>query len=279
MFDSSKCIISDKKKTNTCYDEESLKIIANILKKSGHKINYDKSLHSQIKKILNKSGNCKNEKCWLTIDGLINDLSESELLRLKSNFKPPMPDSWKKDHDKWLNTVDLENVLNRYMLTDSSFFSYGALPIDSFDKNICINDLCKFNLKNHILKGHEKIGIIYNTDEYGESGEHWICLYIDINKINFKEPCIYFFDSYGSKPPQNVNEFAQHIINQGLENSIDFKYTYNNKQHQTKGGECGIYCLHFLTHMKGGGNFKDYIENKRDDEYMNKFRKYFYDPL
>tara|TARA_B110001469_G_C9618361_1_gene308039 strand:+ start:663 stop:1496 length:834 start_codon:yes stop_codon:yes gene_type:complete len=277
MFDKSKCIKSNNK--NTCFDEKSLKFIADILHKTGNKINYDKPLYSQINKILKKTGGCKNEKCWLTMDSLIDNLSEKQLLHLKSNFKPPMPETWKNDHDKWLNTVDIESVLNRYMLQEPSFYSYGAVPIDSFDENICINDLCKFDLKKHISKGHSKIGLIYNTDKFGESGQHWISLYIDINKSNYKNPCIYFFDSYGTKPPKNVNEFAKYVIDQGSTNNINFKYTYNDKQHQTKGGECGVYCLHFLTYMKNGGNFDNYIKNKRDDEYMNKFRKYFYDPL
>ena len=59
--------------------------------------------------------------------------------------------------------------------------------------------------------------------------------------------------------------------------NIDFKYTYNDKSHQKGGGECGIYCLHFITYMKNGGNFEKYINNEKDEKYMNKFRKYFYD--
>lgn len=277
MFDSSKCITSGKNKKNTCYDDKSLNLIANILIKSGYNIKKNNKLYPQIKKILTENSSCRDEKCWLTIDKLIDGLSVKQLKMLKSNFKPPMPTSWKKNKEEWLSTIDIENVLNRYMEQDETFFSYGALPIDSFDENICINDLCKFDLKKHINDKKDKIAIVYNTDEYGEPGQHWICLYIDILKKNFKESCIYFFDSYGDKPPKNINEFVKTLIDQGKNLNIDFKYTYNDKSHQKGGGECGIYCLHFITYMKNGGNFEKYINNKKDEKYMNKFRKYFYD--
>jgi hypothetical protein len=280
MFNSDKCITSGEEKKNTCYDDKSLLLITKILNKQGYKININndsKKIYSEIKKILSKIGTCKDEMCWLTMDSLIQNLSKKELNKLKSNFKPPKPESWNKDNDKWLTTEDIEKILNRYMNVDNKFYSYGALPIDSFDKKICINKLCDFNLKKHIDDKKEKIAIVYNTDEHGEPGQHWISLYIDVMGNNLKDPCIYFFDSYGDKPPEEINEFVQNVMDQGKNNGIDFKYTYNDKQHQMSGGECGIYCLHFITYMKDKGNFKTYINNKKSDKYMNKFRNYFYD--
>lgn len=276
MYDATDCI-TNKNTKETCFSEKSLTLISNILKKQGFQINETRKLYPQIKKIIKQISTCKNEKCWLSINLLVQNLSNKEMKLLKSNFKPDMPESWKTDKEKWLTTVDIDKVLNRYMENDKTCFTYGALPIDSFDKDICVNDLCKFYLQTHINNGIEKISIVYNTDEYGESGQHWICIYIDIFKKNLDVPCIYFFDSYGDKPPERVNEFATFVIQQGKQLNIPFQYTYNDKQHQTSGGECGVYCLHFITHMLDGGNFKQYVEKKKDEEYMNKFRSYFYD--
>ena len=282
MYNSKKCLKTKKNKLkNTCYNKKSLLLISKILNKNGYKINTKQApskIYTEIKNILSNVGHCKDEKCWLTMDSLINNLSKKELNLLKSNFKPPMPEDWKRDSGKWLTTIDIENVLNRYMELDENFYSYGALPIDSFKKKICINKLCNFNLNDHIEKKHEKIAIVYNTDEYGEDGQHWISLFIDINGKNFNKPCIYFFDSYGDKPPQEINEFVDNVMKQGSLKNIDFKYTYNDQKHQTGGGECGVYCIHFITYMKGGGNFEKYIKHKKNQTYMNKFRKYFYDP-
>ena len=57
-------------------------------------------------------------------------------------------------------------------------------------------------------------------------------------------------------------------------NTMDF--LYNDIQHQQKNTECGIYCLHFLETMLKGKNFKQYIKNKNNDEYMEKFRNYYF---
>lgn len=276
MYDANDCI-TNKKSNGTCFSDKSLQLISNVFKKQGYVIHDKRKLYPQIKKILKEISTCKDEKCWLSINLLVQHLSKKDMKVLKSNFKPDMPESWKKDKETWLTTVDIDNVLNRYMENDNKYFTYGALPIDSFDKNICVNDLCKFDLKTHIDNGIEKISIVYNTDEYGESGQHWICVYIDISKNNLQIPCIYFFDSYGDKPPQRVNEFANNVIQQGKTVNIPFQYTYNDKQHQSSGGECGVYCLHFITYMLGGGNFKHYVDKKKDETYMNKFRSYFYD--
>ena len=48
----------------------------------------------------------------------------------------------------------------------------------------------------------------------------------------------------------NGQSICVYVIRQGpSEINIPFLYTYNDKQHQSSGGECGVYCLHFLTYM------------------------------
>lgn len=276
MYDSSKCI-TNKQSKETCFSERSLTILSDVLQKQGYKINKKKPIYPQIKRIMKQVGTCQDEKCWLTMNLIVDKLTKRDITRLKADFKPDMPESWKQDKETWLTTVDINSVLKRYMENDPTHFTYGALPIDSYDQEICVNDLCKFDLQSHMNQGIQKITLVYNTDEYGESGQHWICLYIDIRGKNLKTPCIYFFDSYGTEPPERVNQFVSEVIRQGSEINIPFLYTYNDKQHQSSGGECGVYCLHFLTYMLQGGSFNSYIHKKKDEAYMNKFRFFFYD--
>ena len=78
-------------------------------------------------------------------------------------------------------------------------------------------------------------------------------------------------------PQDKINEFIQEILNQSNNKKINLTYTYNDKKHQDDGGECGIYCLHFITYMKNNGDFKKYISQVKNHNYMKKFRTYFYD--
>ena len=54
------------------------------------------------------------------------------------------------------------------------------------------------------------------------------------------------------------------------------EFLYNDIQHQKKNTECGIYSLHFITSMLEGGEFKDYIKNIKRDDYMEKYRYFYY---
>ena len=51
---------------------------------------------------------------------------------------------------------------------------------------------CKFDLKDYLKEGKNKIGIVFNMDPHYKSGSHWISLF-----INVKKKVIFFFDSVG----------------------------------------------------------------------------------
>ena len=55
---------------------------------------------------------------------------------------------------------------------------------------------------------------------------------------------------------------------------IDF--LFNDKKHQSENTECGVYCLHFLVYMLQGKQFNKYINTKKTDKKMHKFREKFY---
>jgi len=277
MFDKDVCSPKSNK-NGSCFDRKSLEKIANILKKKGYNINIKStSLQKEISNTIQTMSNCQSEKCWLSITDLINGLSKKDIKYLQSFLKPGVPDEWKNKMNTWLSNIDIEKVLNQYTEAHKEFYSYGASPIDIDHKNVCDkNGLCKFNLQNHINNGHTKIGIVLNTDPHTGSGEHWICIYIDLKGINYKNPTIYYFDSVGEKPPQNIEEFVYDIRKQGETIGLDLNYTYNDIQHQTGNNECGVYCLHFIVYMLNNGNFQNYIKHKKNDQYIHKFRKFFF---
>ena len=84
--------------------------------------------------------------------------------------------------------------------------------------------------------------IVCNTDLSDRSGEHWICIYIDINR------CREFFDSFGRRPCQPFCSFIDKYC---------MNWTYNDRQLQhILSSLCGVYCVFFAI-------FKSYGHDRR----------------
>ena len=118
----------------------------------------------------------------------------------------------------------------------------------------------KHHNKKHTIKKIEKGELLSDDD------------------LNNKKRCsgMYFFDSQGIKPPNNIVELMEKLCKQGDDCNIKFQKLYNDNQHQYKNTECGIYSIHFIINMLEGMKFRNYINTKRKDEDIEKFRKIFY---
>ena len=55
-----------------------------------------------------------------------------------------------------------------------------------------------------------------------------------------------------------------------------FRKFYNDKVHQEKNSECGIYSIFFLTEMLKGKTFINFVENKFKDDYIFKMRDVYW---
>ena len=284
MFVNGHCAPSQKNNTISCLDYNLLKKIAETLNKYDYNIKVYKTkkrLHDEISKNIKKETECETESCWKSLGIIKNELTEDEKDLFENNFRPDMPDEWKDNPNTWLSTIDINRVMEQYEDAYPKFQYLGANPID-FDtkitKNKCVSDeLCNINIKEVRKDGKDFLGMVFNTDPHNRSGEHWFSLYIDLKGINIKEkPCIYYFDSLAAKPKEEVVEFVKRVQEQCCEIKKDISFLYNDIRHQHEDTECGIYCLHFLVSMLKGGNFKNYIKNKRNDKDMEEFRNFFF---
>jgi len=244
-----------------------------------------KDIWKALKEKMNNA--CHDEYCWLNQSFMENNITPN----LKNNtFAPKSPITWKKNHYTWLNSNDIENVMKQYEQSYPCFRFIGPTPID-FDSKIykdkCVwEDLCNFELSKYIDDGIKKIGIIFNTDTHDKSGSHWISLFIDISKKG--EEFVFFFDSNGTKVPNEIKKFSNRVISQALSLKTK-KYPNGMKKikfdenhpfvHQESNTECGMYSLYLITsllknvHKEG---YKFFKEHKITDELMDKLRdKYF----
>lgn len=262
----------------TCYDNDSLLKIRNLWNARHKDMKIETTVPREIwneLKIKMKSA-CDSESCWLNQKFMENGL-DSKLL--KYTFAPKSPDKWKKNHNTWLNSLDIEKVMKQYEHEYPAFRFIGPTPID-FDKhtyeNTCVwDDLCKFELKDYLDKSPSvnKIGVIFNTDPHDKSGAHWISLFIDI-----KKEFIFFFDSNGTKMPNEVKKFAEKVIEQARKQKIKLQLVTNTQfSHQKGNTECGMYSLYMLiTLLTEAHDYTFFKTTKISDDAMEALRdKYF----
>jgi hypothetical protein len=249
-------------------------------------------LWTNLDTIIQKFYNCNNEMCWSSLPFIKN---KSFLLK---RFKPFKPLSWNKNNRTWLSTPDIENVLEQYQDKYSDFKFLGVSPLDwnyKFSDNSCVTEnLCNLDLIKLYNNGIKKIGIIFNLDKHHESGSHWVALFSDLIERE-----VYYYDSYGYRPPYYIRQLMNHISNEGKNvpvlnekkdisnkgicldncdnlNNMLFSTYYNDIRHQYKNSECGVYSMHFIISFLEGKTFIEIINNIISDDNINKLRDVYY---
>ena len=195
---------------------------------------------------------------------------------LRTYFRPKMPEGWKADQDMWLNSDDIQHVMKQYEEAYPAFSFLGVVPIDFSapdpyvkGERKCINpQFCNVDIKALAARGIKYIGAIFNLDPHFKGGSHWVACCINIPKNG-----IYYFDSYGISPPEQVGVFMKSFI---LQNPA-FKLSYNGNRFQYGNSECGMYSCYFLIRMIMGESFAHFCHNPVSDAWMLKFRKVLFD--
>ncbi len=258
------------------------------LKASYNKNNEDKIKYRNLNKIWDalkeRKPNCDSEICWL--NEIKNEATKKSIV--STLYAPDQPKEWSKNPDEWLSNYDILEVLTQYEYKHTNFKFIGPTPInfnsqDMNDKKQCVwNELCKFKLINYIKKKKDKIGIIFNLAKQGDTGTHWVSLFIDI-----KNQFILYFDSNGDACPPTIYELIQTIVNQGKTHGIKFKDIYNKIEHQQTNTECGMYSLYFIislvtetindTKIKNMDKLINHFIKQRIPDYLVfKHRKIYY---
>lgn len=269
---------TNKIKEYTCYSDTSLIKLRDFWNKRhpDHLItsNYSKDIWTTLRD--NMIDICDKESCWLRQKFISNNLDKD---LTQYTFAPKTPSSWRKNKNEWLSSLEIEKVMKQYEKVFPNFVFIGPSPID-FDTvqlyGDCVwEELCKFDLKDYLKEGKNKIGIVFNMDPHYKSGSHWIAMFIDI-----KKKFIFYFDSNGDKAPNEITILAKRIANQARDLGIILEITGNYpKEHQLGNSECGIYVLYFiielLTERKDINYFKkstirDHQMELLRTEYFNK---------
>ena len=263
----------------SCYTMRSLIAIAeaynkenpnNIIKLDNsdetlHPHKYKKYIVKQLKKRLDPK--CDSQLCWAS-RSFIKNLSRIDKEEIqKYTFRPIAPEG----QFKWLNTLNIDAVMEQYEKKYPDFKFLGTVPMDFDDfPELKIKDL---DFNKLIKNKKTKLGIVFNLDEHKKPGSHWVAMFSDLLKGQ-----IYYFDSYGTRPEQRVRTFMDRIkefckTELGIISPIA---DHNRFRHQFENSECGVYSINFIVRMLKGKTFEEICESRVPDRKINKCRlRYF----
>lgn len=229
-----------------------------------HKSYLIHELHNRLKKV------CDDQLCWIRQE-FVKNIKDKKILKSikKDTFRPKGP----RGKFEWLGTSNINDVMTQYEKKIPDFKFLGAVPIDFDD----ISDMLPINIKNLdydklIESGKTKLGIVFNLDPHYKSGSHWVAMYSDL-----KEGSIEYFDSGKGKPNKRVTRLIDRIkdfIKKRYKK--DAKILVNDKQHQKKDSECGVYAINFVLRRANGESFNKITENITDDKTINQCRSVYF---
>jgi hypothetical protein len=201
----------------------------------------------------------------------------------KKYLRPPAPKEWTQDPDMWLDTNNIADVMNQYEEARTvngvkEFEFMGPFPIDfaapdpynkgdNGEKKCLMNEVCEIRIQKALENGTKSIGIVYNLDPHYKSGSHWVANYIDLAG----HTC-YYFDSYGMKPPPQVETFMKWLATQ----DPMMKLQSNARRLQHSNTECGMYCIYMIIRMLEGDQFVQITRRKPKDAYMLDLRDWIF---
>jgi hypothetical protein len=201
----------------------------------------------------------------------------------KRYLRPPAPKEWTEDPDMWLDTNNIADVMNQYEEARNKngvkeFEFMGPFPIDfaaadpykkgpGGEKKCLMNEVCEIRVQKALENGTKSIGIVYNLDPHYKSGSHWVANYIDLAG----HTC-YYFDSYGMKPPPQIETFMKWLSAQ----DPSMKLRSNARRLQYSNTECGMYCIYMIIRMLEGDEFLQITRRKPKDADMLDFRDWIF---
>lgn len=265
--------VFNHKKINTCYDSIDIKHIVMAFNKyiKNSELCYQKnnktSCISRIPinkyqsddKLYNELSNrlkelCKNEFCWIDLP-FIQRISDKNLKHsiLYFTFKP----KGLLSKTTWFNTTNINEIMEQYQDLYKDVFTFlGAQPSD-------YSKITQINWKR--IKKIPYIGIIFNTDPHTEPGKHWVAVFID-NKTKH----VNYFDSLGKLPNKNITSFLKHFKK--------YHFSFNMKEHQKGGSNCGVYSCYFIIERLKGNSFENINKQFISDKQMTQYRDFLFRP-
>ena len=228
---------------------------------------YKQYLVHQFKKRLS---NCDDQKCWTQQEFIKNIDGPIRKRIVKQTFRPYGPVEGSEQF-KWLNTTNLDEVMEQYELEYPGYKYLGTFPVDADEWEFF--PLQKMDFGGMVKKGVKRVSMTWNMDKHDESGSHWCPLFID-----FGTGLIAYSDSYAVDAPKGVKKFMGRM-GKFMKNELGVTpvVKINRKMVNQKGdSECGLFSAFFQIRMLQGESFEEIHSRRVSDEEVNKLRSVFF---
>jgi hypothetical protein len=216
------------------------------------------------------------EATWNELKGRLQSkckTGRAECIITSMMKRPKAPTEWAVNRYEWLSSDDIQAIEDNFMELFSEYFFVGSVPIDFDLKNetreCIVSTLCAMKVSELYKKGHQRIGIIFNTDPHDGPGQHWVAVFCDL-RPELEYPRMTYFDSYAQTPEPEIKRLMRRWKTQWDSSGLGpaMKLTYNKTRHQYKDSECGMYCLYF--HYACLMNIP--MDERIPDDVINSFR-------
>ena len=223
---------------------------------------YKKYLMYKLKKnIINEE-----DQAALIDKSFTKHMKESNKITLeKYTFRPKSP----KGKFTWLNTTNINEVMDQYERKYKDFKFLGAVPID-FD-DLPLLGISTINFQKLKMQGKTKLGFIFNLDKHNQPGSHWVALFVDLNK-----GWAAYYDSFSSAPSEEIRKLIRRIERYLKSIGKRGTYDYNKLVHQTDSYNCGVYSIDFILKMVKGVDFNDILTRRVTKQEMDKARQEYF---
>lgn len=231
-------------------------------------INFENNKKKMLKELENRFKNiCKGDHACMTNQDFMNYLvQDSQTNLLDYTFRPMGPEKY----NAWLSNNDIEAIMKQYERIYPNFKFLGAVAINCEEYDFCA--LYNLKFEKYANQNKTKLGLVYNLDKIGQSGSHWVAMYI--NLITGK---IYFADSNGNLPIENINNMVEKFRTYYKEKTgKDIIFRINNIKYQKDGSECGVYSCNFLIRKLAKEKFQSIVENTLNFEGINSCRNVYF---
>lgn len=278
-------------KGNSCVPYETLLLIAQLYNsKYDDKITIPKrkshaALWKSLQKKLASTCNAQSgESCWIEMP-FIRDSGKYD--EVSKYYRPKKPISWYKEKRKWLDTYDIQNVMQQYQEADKSFKFVGVFPSDFATRlqfpgvDRCVmQEMCDINLSELWKQKKKSLAVVLNTDDSHGNGEHWVAVFVGLEPRR-KNYGVFFYDSVANQPQKEFTDFMNEMRGQLIAlhpKRVDkLEVRWNKIQRQRKNFDCGVFSMLFHINMLKLG-FDDVCKKMGDDDQVAKYRDILYRP-
>jgi hypothetical protein len=192
------------------------------------------------------------------------------------------------DTNSPLTNKDIDMTLARWRRAFPRFCPVGFALMNFNDYASSLRD---FDPAKARAAGADTIGCVLNTDKYGGSGKHWVCVFVDMRApaAGARPWTVEYYNSTANKPPKSAAQWLTTTRNRleaaraaeagqpapapgGRSPGGVAEVLSRTAPEQRENTECGLFALHYIFARLRGATIEELRAHTLSDAKMRGFR-------